>query len=206
MKMNNKLDPSKFKELPDYIKPHLDILFCGINPGAKSALDGHHYAHPTNHFWPCLNASGIIPTSSAHCQPLTHLDDYRCTDLFNIGFTNLCGRPTRVSSHLTGKEYQVGALILMEKLERYRPRIVCFEGREICRQFVKFAMMSADATIKLTNVRDGGKFDDGMIGRMIHGDDSQTLLFQMPSSSARCTVKKEYKLKLFQDLAKLMSQ
>jgi hypothetical protein len=36
-----------------------------VSPGHMSAVTGHHYANPTNHFWHCLHLSGtcLIPTS-----------------------------------------------------------------------------------------------------------------------------------------------
>ena len=37
-----------------------------VSPGHMSAVTGHHYANPTNHFWHCLHLSGtcLIPASS----------------------------------------------------------------------------------------------------------------------------------------------
>ncbi|QRW04072.1 major facilitator superfamily transporter [Ceratobasidium sp. AG-Ba] len=43
----------------DCIGYGLDILFCGINPGQKSAGSGHHFAGPTNGFWKCLHQGGL---------------------------------------------------------------------------------------------------------------------------------------------------
>ena len=31
------------------------------SPGHMSAVTGHHYANPTNHFWHCLHLSGTFP-------------------------------------------------------------------------------------------------------------------------------------------------
>lgn len=45
--------------VPDNIDHDLRVLFVGINPGVMSAARGHHFAGPTNHFWPCLSESGI---------------------------------------------------------------------------------------------------------------------------------------------------
>lgn len=44
--------------VPDNIDYDLRVLFVGINPGLASAAKGHHFAGPTNHFWPCLSESG----------------------------------------------------------------------------------------------------------------------------------------------------
>ena len=34
--------------LPDVIAPDLKVLFCGINPGFRSAAAGAHFANPRN--------------------------------------------------------------------------------------------------------------------------------------------------------------
>jgi len=47
------------RELPDYLRPGLDIVFVGINPGEWAARTGHYYANPRNIFWECLHESGL---------------------------------------------------------------------------------------------------------------------------------------------------
>ncbi|MEI6665601.1 MAG: uracil-DNA glycosylase family protein, partial [Chloroflexota bacterium] len=47
------------RTLPDLLRPGLDLVFVGINPGEESARRGHYYAHPGNAFWPALSASGL---------------------------------------------------------------------------------------------------------------------------------------------------
>ncbi len=37
--------------IPDILARSLDVIFCGINPGMKSAEKGCSYAGPGNHFW-----------------------------------------------------------------------------------------------------------------------------------------------------------
>ncbi|KAF9280793.1 hypothetical protein BGZ68_007020 [Mortierella alpina] len=48
--------------VPDIIDYDLDVLFVGINPGVKSSERSHHFAGPTNHFWPCLSDSVDRPS------------------------------------------------------------------------------------------------------------------------------------------------
>ncbi|CAE6422969.1 hypothetical protein ACGC1H_002778 [Rhizoctonia solani] len=43
----------------DNLDYDLNILFCGINPGQKSAGQGHHFANPVNGFWRCLHRGGL---------------------------------------------------------------------------------------------------------------------------------------------------
>ena len=83
--------------LPDYLAPKLRLVICGINPGVWSAARGHHYAGPGNHFWPCLSASGILPSAAT---PVTYEDDAALLQ-HGVGFTNMVARTTRGQADLT---------------------------------------------------------------------------------------------------------
>ena len=110
--------------LPDYLRRDLDLVFVGINPGRRSAQAGHHYAGPGNHFWPLLFEAGLVP------QPLTFADDRRVLE-FGVGLTNLVDRMTPGIEGLSRDEMRTGAARLRQKLRRYRPRVVCFNGKAI---------------------------------------------------------------------------
>jgi len=116
--------------LPDYLRPGLDVVFVGINPGLASAAAGHHYAGRTNHFWPLLHETGFVP------EPLTYQDDARTLE-FGIGLTNLVDRPSRGIDDLSKAELAAGARRLREKLRRARPRVVCFNGKAIAEAFLE---------------------------------------------------------------------
>ena len=47
--------------VPDIVAPGLKVLFCGINPGLRSAETGHHFAKPGNRFWTSLHGAGFTP-------------------------------------------------------------------------------------------------------------------------------------------------
>ncbi|KAF5380177.1 hypothetical protein D9615_006216 [Tricholomella constricta] len=80
--------------LQDVLTEGLDVIFCGINPGQKSAEIGHHFGHPNNHFWPCLYESGFTSTR------LPPEEDHTLPERFALGLTNLVNRPTaEVGSH-----------------------------------------------------------------------------------------------------------
>lgn len=51
-------DSEDLTPVPDMLDYDLRVLFVGINAGITSSKRGHHFASPTNHFWPCLSASG----------------------------------------------------------------------------------------------------------------------------------------------------
>ncbi|KAG8683890.1 hypothetical protein FRC08_014018, partial [Ceratobasidium sp. 394] len=50
----------------DCLDYELNILFCGINPGQKSAGEGHHFANPRNGFWKCLHQGGQSNQNHLH--------------------------------------------------------------------------------------------------------------------------------------------
>ncbi|KAH9518980.1 hypothetical protein Btru_008830 [Bulinus truncatus] len=148
------------KLLPDHLAPNLDILIIGINPGLFAAYVGHHYAGPGNHFWKCLYLSGLIP------EPMNAYDDYKLLN-FGIGFTNICARTTKGSADLKKQEIREGAEILRKKIVLYKPKIAVFNGKGIYEVF------------------SGNKhFNIGKQPEKVEGAD--TVLFVMPSSSARC--------------------
>ena len=107
--------------LPDYLCEGLDIVFVGLNPGLYSAQVGHYFAYKQNRFWPALSASGLVP------EPVGPEDDARLLE-WGIGLTDVVKRPTRGIHELKPVEFRRGAKALQAKIERYKPRIVCFVG------------------------------------------------------------------------------
>ena len=166
---------TKLRHLPDYLRPGLDVVFVGINPGLASAAAGHHYAGRTNHFWPLLHEAGFVPV------PVTHEDDRRMP-AYGIGLTNLVDRPSRGLDDLSRSELLAGAERLRAKLRRYRPRAVCFNGKAIAEAFL------------------GGRC---ALGRQ--PDWEGLLVYVMPSTSARgASYQRADKLRCFRELRRLL--
>jgi len=164
------------RRLPDYLRPGLDIVFVGINPGLRSAATGHHYAGNGNLFWPLLYEAGFLP------EPLTYEDDWRAPE-FGIGLTNLVDRPSRGMDDLSLEEMREGARRLREKLLRYRPRVVCFNGKRIYEVF-----SGRRCTLGLQPER----LEDAII-------------YVMPSTSARtASYQREEKLRFFRELKQIV--
>jgi len=107
--------------LPDVLREGLELVFVGINPGLKSARVGHYYAGPGNLFWKALYQSGLLP------ELLRPEDDRRVLE-FGIGITDCVKRASRTASDLRRSEFREAAHDLEAKIERCRPRIVCFNG------------------------------------------------------------------------------
>lgn len=107
--------------LPILIAEGLDILFVGINPGLKSERLGHYYAGPGNLFWKCLFESGLT------AELLRPQEDHRLLE-FGLGVTDCVRRASRTASEVRASEFREAAPELIRLIERYRPRIVSFNG------------------------------------------------------------------------------
>jgi mismatch-specific thymine-DNA glycosylase len=162
--------------LPDHLRPDLDLVFVGINPGTKSAATGHHYAGPGNHFWPLLHESGLVS------EPLTFEQDGRVLE-WRIGLTNMVARSSPSISDLSLDELRAGARTLQRKLLRYAPRIVCFNGKRIYEVFAGHACGFGPQPERI----------------------GASLVYVMPSTSARtASYQRADKLTFFVELRKLL--
>ncbi|KAK0469691.1 uracil-DNA glycosylase-like protein [Desarmillaria tabescens] len=188
--------------LPDYLQLHLDIVFCGINPGQKSAEIGHHFGHPTNHFWTGLHAGGL--TSSK----LPPTEDFTLPELYNIGLTNLVDRPTAEQSELSEAEMRTAVPAFLAKIARYRPRIVCFVGLSIAGTVQHCAVPRKHRTAKVMPGLMSFKLVYPKQEDTKNVDPiSETLFFAMPSTSARVTqYQANEKVEIFADLKRCLCQ
>ena len=107
--------------VPDVLAPGLDVVFCGINPGNRSAVAGFHFAGAGNRFWPSLYAAGF---TDRQLQPseIGLLPGYGC------GITNLVSRTTARADELTRRELEAGRHALEAKLRRFEPAWLAMLG------------------------------------------------------------------------------
>jgi double-stranded uracil-DNA glycosylase len=108
--------------LRDILAPNLRVVFCGINPGLKSAVLGHHFAGRGNRFWKTIHLAGftreqIAPENGA--SVLAH----RC------GLTTAVERPTSRADELSREEFERAASGLSAKMTLYSPKYVAFLGK-----------------------------------------------------------------------------
>jgi TDG/mug DNA glycosylase family protein len=112
--------------LRDRIKPGVEVLFVGINPGVRSAQTGHHFAGYSNRFWKLLFESRLVP------EAIGYEDDRRLPE-WGYGITNIVARPTPGIDTLTREEFVAGRATLLRKVRRHRPRIVALVGVTVFR-------------------------------------------------------------------------
>ena len=72
--------------------------------------------------------SGVIP------EPLGYEDDRRVLE-FGIGMTDLVKRPTRGVEEIERQEFSEGRVLLAQKLEDLRPRVIAFNGKMVYEKF-----------------------------------------------------------------------
>ena len=108
--------------LRDILAPNLHVVFCGINPGLKSALMGHHFAGRGNRFWKTIHLAGftseeIVPKNDVSI--LAH----------KVDLTTAVERPTSRADELSQDEFERSASVLSAKIAYYSPRYVAFLGK-----------------------------------------------------------------------------
>jgi mismatch-specific thymine-DNA glycosylase len=116
------------RTLPDYLRKGMKMILIGSNPGDRSARVGHYYAGRQNQFWPLMYECGVIP------EPIGYEDDRRVIE-FGIGLTDLVKRPTRGFEEIERQEFAEGRVLLAQKIEEMKPRVVAFHGKMVYEKF-----------------------------------------------------------------------
>jgi double-stranded uracil-DNA glycosylase len=108
--------------VPDVLGHGLRIVFCGINPGRRSAAAGAHFANPRNDFWRLLHDAGFTPRLFQPAEQFALLE-------LGVGLTNAALRTTRGSGDLRRSDF-AGAAERLEALARdLRPAGIAFVGK-----------------------------------------------------------------------------
>lgn len=108
--------------VPDVLGPGLRLIFCGINPGRRSAAAGAHFANPRNDFWRLLHDAGFTP------RLLDPSEQHSLLDL-GLGLTNAASRTTRGSGDLRSADFAGSAERLASLAEELRPGGLAFVGK-----------------------------------------------------------------------------
>ncbi len=112
--------------LRDLVRPGVQVLLVGINPGIRSEAIGHHFAGYSNRFWKLLYDAGLV------AEAIGPEDDGRLPE-WALGLTNLIPRATPGIDSLRPDEYAAGIIGLRRKVRRWRPAIVAFVGVSLYR-------------------------------------------------------------------------
>jgi TDG/mug DNA glycosylase family protein len=162
--------------VPDVLRPGLQIVFCGINPGRVSAAAAAHFANPRNDFWRLLHEAGFTPrlVDPAEQDALLPL---------GYGVTNAALRTTPGSGDLRRADFADAAERLTRIAAELRPRFIAFVGKEAYRGSF------------------GDRPDHGLQERRL----ADTQLFVLPSTSpANAAVPYAERLRWFRELRALV--
>lgn len=108
--------------VPDVLAPGLQAIFCGINPGRRSAAAGEHFANPRNDFWRLLHEAGFTPR-------LLEPGEQHELLAYGFGLTNAASRTTKGSSELRSADF-AGSAERLERIAReLAPRVFAFVGK-----------------------------------------------------------------------------
>jgi double-stranded uracil-DNA glycosylase len=110
------------KPVPDALGPGMRVVFCGINPGHRSAAAGASFANPRNDFWRLLHAAGFTPRELLPEESQELLE-------YGVGLTNAARRTTRGSGDLRRADFAGAAERLEEIARAYAPRSIGFVGK-----------------------------------------------------------------------------
>lgn len=195
-------DPhSPVNHLVDSIRPGLTLVMIGLNPGLMTAATGHAYAHPSNRFWHILHASGVTPKKHLPSETRDLMD------LYQIGNTNICARPTRSGDGLTKQEMEEGATILDEKIAESRPQAVVIVGKSIWEAV--WMMKKGQKRFKDPDFHWGWQDEEMQLGRIVNGKDvvwpgAKTFVATSTSGLA-ATMKPAEKLEVWKPLGEWMT-
>jgi TDG/mug DNA glycosylase family protein len=115
--------------LPDHIQDGLDVVFVGTSVGEESARQQHYYADPHNRFWDLVNQSGLVSDMVGAENDVLVLDE-KC------GLTDLVKKKIS-SSDLSLEAGDVDVEGFIRKIERYKPKVVAFNGKRAYREVYK---------------------------------------------------------------------
>jgi double-stranded uracil-DNA glycosylase len=115
--------------LPDVISTSLDVVFCGINPGMRSAAVGFHFANRSNRFWRVLHLAGFT-ARQLEPEEAPLLLEYGC------GITSAVARPTISAIDLKRADYVAARPTFERKIAKYEPRYLAFLGKAACLVFL----------------------------------------------------------------------
>lgn len=112
--------------LPDLLKENLNIVFCGTAAGNKSAERKAYYAGAGNLFYATLASCGFTPRIF---KPLEYPELLN----FSIGLTDLVKHHFGMDKDLKEEHFDVNGF--KAKIEKYQPKVVCFNGKEAAKVY-----------------------------------------------------------------------
>ncbi len=102
------------------------MIFVGAAPSLYAAERGHYYAGPRNRFWQVLHQSGFTP------RQLREEEDSKVLR-YGIGLTAIFRCIASSDNATLPMPTDRDRLDLRERMLRYSPRVVCYNGKDVFR-------------------------------------------------------------------------
>ena len=154
--------------VPNVLAPGLRCVFCGINPGFRSAAVAAHFANPRNDFWRLLADADLTPR---------HLVPEEQWEMLGLGYglTNAAYRTTKGSGDLRRGDFAGSAERFERLAKELGPEIIAFVGKAayegVFRDHPELGAKGAKPAEPLL-------VGHGRVGRRRRGEDEQPRLSQ----------------------------
>lgn len=114
--------------LKDIIAKNLTVIFCGINPGLKSAEKGYHFSGKSNRFWKVMHQAEFTPYQIEAENDRSILD-------FGYGLTTAVARATSRADELSKEEFDGSLKFFKTKMTEFQPKYIVFLGKAAYKSF-----------------------------------------------------------------------
>lgn len=121
--------------LTDLIAKDLKVLFCGINPGLKSAFEGHHFSGRSNRFWKVLHQAGFTSREIQAVEDAGILE-------YGYGLTTAVDRATTRADELSAMEFEQAIEAFKAKMIHFKPKCIAFLGKAAYLAFTRKKQVS----------------------------------------------------------------
>ena len=112
--------------LPDLLIPNLKLVVCGSAVSTQSSQARSYYAGQGNKFWQVLHETGLTDRLLLTFQ-------YRELLHYQIGLTDIAKKAAGVDAQIQQGDYDAAAFA--ERMEHFKPRIICFNGKKAAAVF-----------------------------------------------------------------------
>lgn len=109
----------RLRSLPDWLRPGLRLVTCGLNPSVYAADAGVNFARPGNRFWPAALAAGLVTRDR---------DPHHAVRVDGVGMTDLVKRATARADELDASEFASGWARVRRSVEWLQPGVLCVLG------------------------------------------------------------------------------
>lgn len=172
--------------LRPFVRPHLDVLFVGLNPPDQSNSNGHYFSGDQSRFFKLLHKSGLV-TKAVH----TINADEIVFGSTNLNYHNRAfgvvdlvrGIVQTDSGKVRVTRLHVGALL--EDIRKYEPRFVCVIHSKVRDELNKKYVGLTKPLIY------------GICGKLLAGSSSCFVMNWFPNGN---TIPDEKKIQIFRQL------